>query len=108
MVVLHQQALLLQVVTEVAGLRVVGAGVFVVELVGGGAAKCFERRHAFVANCLLQAAQPPVGVTVNVAVLLAALLVQRGEPFVEPRRAGGKIRRHKGVDDFVHQRPVSG
>ena len=39
----------------------------------------------------------------NVAIDLAALLVQRAESFVKPWRTAGKVRFNERVNDLMHQ-----
>jgi hypothetical protein len=103
-----EQPALLQPVAEVAGLRVVGAGVVVVERPITRARERERGRHVLRADCLLQRRQPPVGETDDLAVALARLLEQGCEPLVEPRRTFGEVRGDVRMHDLVHERAATG
>src|SRR5207253_2567802 len=86
-----EQAALLQVVAEVARLRVVRALVFAVEGFGVRRQERLEGGEAAAPYGLLQARQSPVGEAADVSALFAALLVERPHAFVKPRGAVGEV-----------------
>ena len=52
--------------------------------------------------------EPPVRQADDAAVALGALLVQRREPLVEPRRHVGEVRGEVRVHQLVHERAAAG
>src|SRR3989440_278827 len=104
----YEQAALLQVVAEVARLRVVRALVFVVESSVVHREERLEGRQAAAAYGLLQAGQTPVCEAAYVPVTHAALLVERTHAFVEPRGHAGEVGLHEGVHNLVDERAAAG
>lgn len=101
---LAQLAVLLQIITEMAGLAVVCAARVSVERPRRRTTKVIKGRDMSRANRSLQACQPPIRLAHDLAVLLATLLMQRRESFVEPRRAVRKVGFDERMHDFVDQR----
>src|SRR6266852_3338341 len=100
--------MLLQVVAKVTSLSIVCALVFIIETVSVERRERLERWYLARLDRRLQSRQPPISVAVNVATDLAALFVQRTQTFVEPGRAGGKVRLDERMHDLMHQRAAAG
>src|SRR5438445_520206 len=108
MVVAREEAALLQVVAEVAGLRVVVAVGVAIEGAVAGGEELLEGWHRLLRDQPLQTGEAPVGETADVPAALAALLVERAESLVEPGRYALEVRLHERMDDLVHERAAAG
>jgi ATP-dependent DNA helicase RecG len=105
LVKLDEQVLALEVQAQIPGLRVVRPLQFAAEVIRLD--HLLERPKALGANRLLKAGEPPVhqsfdpGTVTSISKL--ALLVERGEPFVEPVGHVGKVEVDEGVGQLMHQ-----
>ena len=104
---LVEQVVFLQIVAEIAGLGIVGAAALAIEFPGIERHQIGKAGQATGIDDILKPGQAPVGQALDPFAVLAALLVERSQPLVEPRRTLGEIGVHERMDNLMHQRPAA-